>query len=394
MHKNKNCIFSILDSPALGGAENYLLTNLKFLKKNGYDITLATYNVEIKKQYADKFKIIHLPYRLDLIGNKKGLIKFFLQAPPALFWLIKLLLQLKKRYRQVIVYTPGFTERLFFSPFIKFLKLKLIWVEFGPVDFVLKRNFGLPGLLYKAAAYFPDKVITISENSQKSLLKNSKINSRKIELIYPGTKQISQKQIEKYQELGEKWRTKQKLRKSRIITFVGRTSFEKEIEIALRALKNINSKNIKLVIIGDGPEKRYYEQLTLQLELSDCVLFVGYQDEKNKNTILATSNIFVFPSAWELEGFGMTTIEAMMLGIPVISSGHGPQKEIVNHQKNGLIFSPHNSSSLAKMIKLLLQNKNLATQLGQAGRELVLKRFTQEQMYQKTLKLIKKECQN
>ena len=142
--KSKTAIFSILDSPALGGAESYLLSNLESLAKKNFSIHLATINKNIINNYQDKFSAINLPYRLDIIGNIKGLIKFFIQAPFAIIWLIKNLLELKKRYQQVIVYTPGFTERLIFSPFIKLLGIKLIWLEYGPVEAVFNRNFGLP----------------------------------------------------------------------------------------------------------------------------------------------------------------------------------------------------------------------------------------------------------
>ena len=116
--RSKISIFSILDSPALGGAEQYLLSNLEFLSQQGFNITLATYNQKIKAEYQKKFNLINLPYRLDLIGDIKGLIKFFIQAPLAILWLIKVLLKLKNKYQQVIIYTPGFTERLVFSPFL------------------------------------------------------------------------------------------------------------------------------------------------------------------------------------------------------------------------------------------------------------------------------------
>ena len=182
--RSKIGIFSILDSPALGGAEQYLLSNLEFLSQQGFNITLATYNQKIKAEYQKKFNLINLPYRLDLIGDIKGLIKFFIQAPLAILWLIKVLLKLKNKYQQVIIYTPGFTERLVFSPFIKLLGLRLVWLEYGPIEAVFKHNFGLPKIVYWVVSQFPDKVITISNHSQLSMIKHSPVDESKIRVIY------------------------------------------------------------------------------------------------------------------------------------------------------------------------------------------------------------------
>lgn len=384
-------VFSILDSPALGGAETHLLENLKFLQKKGFAIHLATHNSKIKKAYQQKFNLYRLPYRLDVIGDAKGFIKFFIQTPLAIFWLLKLLTQLKKKHSQVVVYTPGFTERLVFSPFIKLLGVKLIWIEFGPPGANFNKHWSFPKFLYFLVKNYPDKIITISKNSQKSLCKTAKIPLEVISLIYPGTKKISAAQLKKYKHLGQEWRNKNNLKSKQLLTFVGRLAKEKELEIILKALTKINpkqKKSLHLVVVGAGPEKKHYQKLVKKLDLDSQVTFVGYAPTQLKNTILATSEVFIFPSAWALEGFGMTTIEAMMFQTAVISSGAGPQAEIIQNRKNGLIFTPKNPTSLAKKITVLLDNSALRKKLAQAGRETALKKFTLKRMQEDTLKII------
>ncbi len=381
-------IFSILDSPALGGAERYLLSNLEFLSQQGFKISLATRNQEIKNKYFKKWNLINLPYRLDLIGNKKGVVKFFLQAPLAIIWLIRILTNLKKQHQQVIVYTPGFTERLIFSPFIKLLGLKLIWLEYGPVEAVFKRNFGLSKILYQATSFFPDHVITISKHSQQSMLNHSFVNKAKTSIIYPGIPKISLTQLKTLQKKGLEWKRKHAIESKKIITFVGRLAIEKEVDILINAFSKLILKNVQLIIIGSGPEKKVYQKLTKHLKISNKVIFVDYVSETQKNIILSISDVFVFPSAWEMEGFGVTTIEAMMAGAAIISTGSGPQKEIIIDQKTGLFFRKGNSDDLSLKIKKLLSNKNLNKKLAINGRKKALTDFTQTQMRQRTLELL------
>ena len=387
----KISIFSILDSPALGGAEKYLLSNLEFLSQQGFEITLATYNQKIHNQYQKKFHLINLPYRLDLIGNIRGAIKFFLQAPLAIAWMTQVLIHLKRNHQQVIVYTPGFTERLVFSPFIKLMKLKLIWVEFGPVASVLDRNFGLPKLLYQLAKNFPDRIITISQNSKLSMLRHASIEKNKVAVIYPGTPEVTSTQLKTFRQMGREWKRKHQLKSKKIITFVGRLATEKELGILLKAFSKLEIKDAQLVIVGTGPEKETYQKLAKELAITDQVLFTGYVSEDKKATILAISDIFVFPSAWKMEGFGMTTIEAMMMGVPVISTGAGPQTEIITDRKTGLFFKAHNKDDLSSKIKQLLMDKKLAQKLATNGRKKALAKFSQTQMLHKTLQIIKSQ---
>ena len=100
----KKVIFSLLDSPSFGGAEQYVFGHLRFLNRNGFNILLATNNETVKKEFLKRlrpkdrktFVIKRLPYKLDAIGNLRGLIKFFLSLPKATLWCFLTLKRLKK----------------------------------------------------------------------------------------------------------------------------------------------------------------------------------------------------------------------------------------------------------------------------------------------------------
>ncbi len=192
--QKKPAIVTLLDTPAFGGAEQYVWDCSKILNKHGHKIIIFTNNEHVKSRYKEfiqkdkiqNFEIHHLPYLLDAIGDWKGFVKFFLHAPKACYWFYKTLQKIQLKERDVVCMFVGFTDRLLFSPIVKFLKSKLIWVEIGPLPPVFQRNWGFPGLLYKLTKNLPDNCTTTSKYTLATMIKNGEIPKKKITLIYPG----------------------------------------------------------------------------------------------------------------------------------------------------------------------------------------------------------------
>jgi glycosyltransferase involved in cell wall biosynthesis len=106
-----------------------------------------------------------------------------------------------------------------------------------------------------------------------------------------------------------------------IIFMASRLTQEKRIDIALQAFKKVVNQfpYVGLIIAGDGGDRIYLENLTKKLELSDKVVFVGWQ--KDLISYYKTTNIFLLSS--EYEGYGMTLIEAGASGCPIITTKVG-----------------------------------------------------------------------
>lgn len=362
-------IFSLLDTPAYGGAEEYLCSVLFGLHDAGYHVVLATNNSQVKAHCAKKLTVIKLPYRLDMIGNWKGLLKFFFYAPGAVWWLTDTILRL--HMKDLVCLFPGFSDRLLFSPFVRLFGATLIWLEYGPLEPTFARNFGIPKFFYMLAKKFPHNVVTISQWTKQSLMRTGKIRCEKISVIYPGVsvpKNISKKK-----------------NKTNIIT-VARLAKEKEIDLLLHAF-SIVRVSARLIIIGDGPERKRLEQLAKRLGLKNRVRFTGFVSEQEKYRLLQSSAVFVFPSAWELEGFGMTTIEAMAHGALVVSSGYGPQGEIVSDGKTGILFAPHTIHALAKAIERALDQPTDGN-MQRNARTRIEKSFSKDRMLSAWKKLV------
>jgi len=393
-------IFSLLDTSAYGGAESYLLSNLFFLAKSGHPVYLAT-NCQAVKEYVRKqqqsldfpLTLIDFPFRLDAIGNWKGLLKFFLIAPLAVTWLFTSKKKYLDQHPQVTALLPGFSDRLFFSPWLKRWGYRLLWLEYGPLEPTFKRNFGFPKWLYFATKHMPDLVVTISEWTKNSLLKTARVPATKIKIIYPGVQRISTSIRTRLQKNGQQWRKKYNVDTVPLLMTLGRLATEKEFELVIKALTIIakdtsQSSMPRLVVVGDGPEQQKLENRVREFGLKNVVTFLGFCDEELKQSLLATTDLFIFPSAWPLEGFGMTTIEAMNWGVPVITTGFGPQAEIIENNKTGFYFKARDQKDLAKKISSVLKNKKLATIVGQRGQKKSGTTFSALKMHQAWASLI------
>ena len=137
-----------------------------------------------------------------------------------------------------------------------------------------------------------------------------------------------------------------------------------------------------LLIIGDGEIRSNLEKLVKQLDISDKVIFTGFQ--VNPVDYLQLMDIFLLPSL--SEGTAMTLLEAMSLSKPCIVTDVGGNPEIIEDKVNGLVTPSDDENMLAAACDLLLKESKLRKKLGDAGRAQFEERFTVQNMlknYQK-----------
>ena len=150
---------------------------------------------------------------------------------------------------------------------------------------------------------------------------------------------------------------------------VGRLSSEKGHSLLIEAFGKVNKnndciKNLKLFLLGEGPEKTKLQQTVESLNLSSQVFLPGHCCDIRK--YLAAADIFIAPSLYE--GFGIAIIEAMAAGLPVIASDTGGIPEIITDNKNGILFQTGNSAELSKKILDLLNSPEKMQTIAEAGR--------------------------
>lgn len=141
---------------------------------------------------------------------------------------------------------------------------------------------------------------------------------------------------------------------------VGRLHRQKGFDILLKALSLSKMQNWYQWILGVGPEKKYLDELSKTLGLSDRVKFLGF--DSNPWRWFARADIFILSSRWE--GFPNVLLEAMALGLPVIATDclSGPS-EILSNGNGGKLIPPESPEEMAASIDSLLESSSLRLKL-------------------------------
>jgi glycosyltransferase involved in cell wall biosynthesis len=135
--------------------------------------------------------------------------------------------------------------------------------------------------------------------------------------------------------------------------------------------------DVNLVILGDGPLRAHLETLASQT-LSNY-RFEGRQPAEVVRAQMAEAQVLVAPSVTsaqgETEGLPIVILEAMAMGLPVVSTVHAGIPEAITHGKTGLLVSEGHVEELGQEILQLLQTPSLAQQLSVDGRQQVETKF-------------------
>lgn len=138
------------------------------------------------------------------------------------------------------------------------------------------------------------------------------------------------------------------------------------IEIFDRIQKELPSK---LLMVGEGPEKEKAEALCVAKGIEDKVLFLGNSNEIDK--ILCFSDLFLLPS--EKESFGLAALEAMVCGVPVISSNAGGLPEVNQQGVSGFLSDVGNVDEMAANAILILKDPETLSKYKKQAREVSMK---------------------
>lgn len=155
-----------------------------------------------------------------------------------------------------------------------------------------------------------------------------------------------------------------------VFLYVGRVSFEKDLDILSESYKAIcenYGNEVALIITGAGP---YLEKCKNTFPKN--TIFTGFKNGKELSEIYASCDVFVCPSFTET--FGNVILEAMASGLPVIGADAGGIGEIIHHRHNGLKFKKRDSKELTSCMRQIIENTSLRNQLRINGREFSLQR--------------------
>lgn len=188
-----------------------------------------------------------------------------------------------------------------------------------------------------------DKVVTVSKKLSKDIRDkfSLKLNPVTIPFVRLGRESIS----------------RHSKHKNQIIITVARFDSQKDHQTLLRAFKNIVSEypSARLWLIGDGPLRQEMKHLAKSLGIQNKTSFYGWV--QNPEKLLSKSKVFVLSSFWE--GFPLSLLEAMRMGIPVVSTNcnYGPS-EIIGDDKYGLLVPVKDPLKMAAAIRYMLSSQD------------------------------------
>jgi glycogen(starch) synthase len=151
---------------------------------------------------------------------------------------------------------------------------------------------------------------------------------------------------------------------------VGRLVNEKGWDVAIRALGHVRAvyPNVRMTIVGDGPERSDLKRLAEELGLSAAVRFTGWVLPSDVGALLESAFAVLLPSRWR-EPFGLVALQAAEAGRPVIASRVGGLAEIVVDGVTGVLVPPDDSDALGSAIRGLLASPAMASRMGEAARQ-------------------------
>lgn len=181
------------------------------------------------------------------------------------------------------------------------------------------------------------------------------------------------------------------------LLFLSNLIESKGVIVLLDALKILMERGFSFqcdFVGGETKEidaKRFAEEVNNR-GLNRVAFYKGKKYGKEKWSVFKQSDIFVFPTYYENETFGLVILEAMAHRLPVVTTNEGGIPDIVVHGKNGFISERKNPESLADCIAVLLNDKNLRRKMGDEGYRILKERFTEKQFEKKMLEILNMMC--
>lgn len=349
------------------GIGTYLRNLLPFLKESFFAIKAIGNDEEIKKFELEK-NIEIIPFNVKIYSLSEQLFLPFKIPRVDLFW------------------SPHFNV-----PLLPIRARKKLVTIHDVFHLAFYETFSVPQRVYiktiiEGAVCLSNKIITVSNFSKSEIIKYTKVNSNKIEVIYNGVDRNKFRPLDK--EFLSKFRTKYP---EKFILYVGNVKPHKNLKNLLRAFSLLLRSSLKdyyLLIVGKKEgfitgDKDVFKILEEDLILRDKVIFTSYIQDNELPILYNLASLFVFPSLYE--GFGLPPLEAMACGCPTVVSNTAALPEICGDAS--FYVNPYDPNDIADGIIKVLNNKALKDILIKRGFERV-KLFSWKKSAEEHLRVI------
>ncbi len=165
---------------------------------------------------------------------------------------------------------------------------------------------------------------------------------------------------------------------------------EKGHTVLLRALRRVLDRGtrMRLLLVGDGPERDTIERTVAELALRDAVTLLGKRGDVER--VLAAGDLVVLSSFDRVETFPMSLLEGMASGLPVVATRVGSVAEMVSEGENGFLVAPGDDAAFAEALSLLAEDPSLRLKFGKRSQERVRSEFPREKMVKERQALFEK----
>jgi len=242
---------------------------------------------------------------------------------------------------------PNYNTIAILAKILARTKTKLVVREAAYLGGTTKEDLKLKiyGLLYRMS----NRVVALSEGVKQNLILRYHIREDQIKVIYNPVdlkhiKNESEKSVEDQHLFDED---------GKVIITAGRLVKEKDHESLLKAFARIDRKiNAHLIILGEGELEAKLKKLAKQLEITDRVSFIGFK--QNPYAYIKRADVFTLTST--TEGFGHVLVEALALGVPVVSTRCNPgAEEILGEETYGMLSEVGDVSALSQNLEQALE---------------------------------------
>ncbi len=357
-----DCFFPSINGVVISVANSSLL-----LAKKGHKVMIFTASSSKKPPFIHKNVSIAYYKQFNLFNLLKYPDFHFAFPNLSVFWKLR---DFKPDIIHVHMPTPLGVFALACS---KILKLPVIgtyhtifpeFLEHSNVPKSFAKSSFAKNLMWDYSIKFYNRcniVITPSDSLKKELLRRG--IKKPIKVISNGV-DINKFKPSKSKKSGTK------------IIHVGRLSYEKRIDVVIKAFMLVAKKDLNAVlfIVGRGPEESALKKLAGNY-LNQRIVFLGYVEHDKLPKIYSSADIFVTASPIETEG--LVVLEAMACGLPIVGIKAGALPDIVKQEFNGYMAKPGNYQELASYISVLLKNRRLREKLGENSLKLS-KKFSLE----------------
>ena len=372
-------ICHLITSIDRGGAENHLISLIKKQYKGSKILLIYLRGNDYWKKDLEALGVEVIKVELKKLINIVKFINVFFEIKKIIF-----------DFNPNIVHAHLSSMELL-AALLKFFNPKKInLVITKHLDsYFLEASFGqnrpikglfLDRFIFKRA----DKIICISKQVKKYFMKNIFIPQKKIKVVYYGVDKTYFNKATEYKKT--KYLKLIKIEKKNYFIFccIARHVKQKSLDFLILSFAKFSKKNLncKLLLVGDGPERKKLIQISKRLNIYKKIIWIKFSE--NIKEILTLSDAFVLPSKYE--GFGIVFLEAMLTNTPIISTNVSAIPEIIKNNYNGILIEPNNINQMVLALKKI-QNKRLVKKFNINSKKLLSNKFNLEVMFKKTNKI-------